>query len=258
MNEVGTLIGYQFNEILPTASWQKRKCSFKCGALSYLPRSLKIRQSLQLEDILKTTTDELQKLLDADRVLILRLEVPKTLYVVRETVKSGWDSVIERGFRDDCLDDEYLIKYPQGRLYSLNVENLAENHCLTAFLRQFRVKSKLVIPLLLHEKLWGTIVVHQCSHTRNWSNWEIDLLKQIANQIGIALGQSNLLEALSNSKQRWATLTETVPVGIFLTDAEGNCFYVNQCWSEITGMTIEEASGGVGQKPYIPKTGIAF
>ncbi|MGF1542299.1 MAG: PAS domain-containing protein [Pleurocapsa sp.] len=161
--------------------------------------ALKIRQSLQLEDILKITVDEIQKLLNADRVLILRLKAPNTLYVIQENVKSGWDSIVEKGFVDDCLGAEYLLKYPQGRLYSIaDVEKADIHHCLTEFLRQFQVKSKLVIPLLFQEKLWGTIVIHQCSQHRYWSSWEIDILQQIADQIAIALGQSYLVEALAN------------------------------------------------------------
>ena len=161
--------------------------------------ALKIRQSLQLEDILATATNELQKLLDADRVLILRVEKPTTLQVVQETCKTEWNSILQKGFVNDCLDEEYFIKYPQGRLYSIsNIDEVEKPECFIDFLYQFQVKSKLVIPLLLHEHLWGMIVVHQCSHTRNWSDWEIDLLQQIANQIAIALGQSHLLKALDN------------------------------------------------------------
>ncbi len=161
--------------------------------------SLKIRQSLQLEDILKTTVTELQKLLDADRVLILRLEAPRTLCVIQETIKPGWDSVIDQVFLDDCLDEEYFVQYPQGRLYSIsNVDKLEDHQCLIEFLRQAQVKSRLVIPLLLQERLWGMIVIHQCSYPRNWSSWEIDLLKQIADQIAIALAQSYLVKALDN------------------------------------------------------------
>ena len=38
-------------------------------------------------------------------------------------------------------------------------------------------------------------------------------------------------------------LKEISPVGIFLTDADGNCFHVNRTWSEISGMSAEEALG---------------
>lgn len=42
---------------------------------------------------------------------------------------------------------------------------------------------------------------------------------------------------------RFSSLAAAVPVVIFETDAEGNCVYVNERWSEIAGMSREEASG---------------
>lgn len=42
---------------------------------------------------------------------------------------------------------------------------------------------------------------------------------------------------------RYQTLAEVSPVGIFYTDASGDCLYVNECWCQITGMTCAEAFG---------------
>jgi PAS domain S-box-containing protein len=47
--------------------------------------------------------------------------------------------------------------------------------------------------------------------------------------------------ALHASEQRYATLARALPVGIFRTDAEGYCLYVNEQWCQITGLTLEEA-----------------
>ncbi|CAD5921681.1 hypothetical protein PCC9214_00700 [Planktothrix tepida] len=55
--------------------------------------------------------------------------------------------------------------------------------------------------------------------------------------------QRNAEQALRNSEKRYATLAEISPVGIFHTDNNGNCLYVNQRWCEIAGLTIEEAMG---------------
>lgn len=50
-------------------------------------------------------------------------------------------------------------------------------------------------------------------------------------------------EALRESEQWYQTLAAISPVGIFHTDAAGNCLYVNGHWCEIAGMTPEEAAG---------------
>ncbi|MGD1905730.1 MAG: PAS domain S-box protein [Leptolyngbyaceae cyanobacterium] len=49
--------------------------------------------------------------------------------------------------------------------------------------------------------------------------------------------------ALRASQRRYAKLTEAAPVGIFQTDAEGNCLYVNNLWCQIAGIPLDQARG---------------
>jgi PAS domain S-box-containing protein len=50
-------------------------------------------------------------------------------------------------------------------------------------------------------------------------------------------------EALRRSEALFRTLTQLVPVGLYLTDAEGRCQFVNEKWQEMAGMRLEEAVG---------------
>ncbi|PZO40533.1 MAG: hypothetical protein DCF19_11565 [Pseudanabaena frigida] len=45
------------------------------------------------------------------------------------------------------------------------------------------------------------------------------------------------------SEQRFISLATVAPVGIFCTDIEGNCLYVNDRWCQIAGLTTSEALG---------------
>jgi light-regulated signal transduction histidine kinase (bacteriophytochrome) len=166
---------------------------------------LKIRQSLHLEEILQATVTEVQKLVQADRVLIFQLWSNGFGKVVQEAVVPGWPSIIGQGITDDCFGPEYLQRYSQGRIYTIDALDPAQVHpCLLQFLQQFEVKAKLVVPLLLKENLWGLLIVHQCSGPRQWSNFEITLLQQLADQIGIALAQAQFLAAESRQRQELA------------------------------------------------------
>jgi PAS domain S-box-containing protein len=49
--------------------------------------------------------------------------------------------------------------------------------------------------------------------------------------------------ALADSEARFRGLAAAAPVGIFLTDADGGCTYVNDRWCEITGLSAAEAAG---------------
>ncbi|RMG14499.1 MAG: PAS domain S-box protein [Cyanobacteria bacterium J055] len=65
----------------------------------------------------------------------------------------------------------------------------------------------------------------------------------IATEI-VQFGNSHAAEAaLRQSEERFETLTRVVPIGIFRTDPQGNCLYVNQRWCQITGLTLDEARG---------------
>jgi PAS domain S-box-containing protein len=48
-------------------------------------------------------------------------------------------------------------------------------------------------------------------------------------------------EALRESQQQYQALAEASPVGIFRTNALGNCVYVNWQWCEMTGLSFEQA-----------------
>ncbi len=50
-------------------------------------------------------------------------------------------------------------------------------------------------------------------------------------------------EALRASERRFKALADSAPVGIFETDAEGNCLFVNDRWCEMAGMPPETATG---------------
>jgi PAS domain S-box-containing protein len=64
--------------------------------------------------------------------------------------------------------------------------------------------------------------------------------------IGVNLDISDRKEAevlLEQSQKRYETLAEASPIGVYLTDAKGDCLYVNQTWSQTTGLTKEQAIG---------------
>ncbi|NEQ48093.1 MAG: PAS domain S-box protein [Leptolyngbya sp. SIOISBB] len=58
---------------------------------------------------------------------------------------------------------------------------------------------------------------------------------------------------LQASEQRYASLVATAPVGIFHADAEGHCIYVNDCWSQITGVSLDAALGEGWQQGLHPE-----
>jgi PAS domain S-box-containing protein len=164
--------------------------------------SQKIRQSLNLEEILQTTVEEVQLLLGVDRVLLFRFEADGTGKIVKERVLDGYPRVIENKILDPCFDLSYHAQYEQGRINTVaDITQAGFNPCYIEFLQQFAVCASAIVPIHLRDKLWGLLIIHHCQAPRAWLPSETLLLSQLANQIGIALAQAQLLEQESQQRQ---------------------------------------------------------
>src|SRR5512136_1879497 len=87
--------------------------------------------------------------------------------------------------------------------------------------------------------------------SRQSSSSELDKLRERVNELTasnerlraeIAERDSSAL-AMLQSEQLLLALLNKVPVGIFATDTDGNFLFVNEVWSEIVGISLEQAVG---------------
>jgi PAS domain S-box-containing protein len=217
-----------------------------------------IRRSLDLNTVLTRTVERIRELLNTDRVVIFRFHPDWQGDVIMESVGAEWLSLLSTTISDPCFRDRYIEPYRQGRIstrYDIEQEGLEP--CYVELLQQFQVKANLIVPILPEEKLWGLLIAHQCSAPRQWQPTEIDLLRQLATQVGIAIQQSELYEqtrqelaerermqtVLQESEERFRTLSATAPIGICQTNADGICLYTNAYWQEMSGLSFEDSLG---------------
>ncbi len=172
----------------------------------------RIRESLDVAEILATVTTLVQDLLQADRVIVCQLQPLQPTQVVEEAIAPDLPSLKHRQWEDEPWSPEVLQHYWQGRprIIPAVPSALGEN-CLQGYTATDQIQSKIVAPILQEMrngdhhrwvnpegtvKLWGILVVHACHRDRAWQATEADLLQQIANQLAIAIQQANLFEQL--------------------------------------------------------------
>ncbi|MUL35048.1 PAS domain S-box protein [Gloeocapsopsis dulcis] len=154
----------------------------------------RLRQSLNLQEILNTTVAEVRQFLACDRVFIHRFESDSSGIVVVESVAPDWTSIL-----DTKIQGSYLVE-ATGEGYQGYIQAVADiyagglNQRYVNFLAQFQARSILVVPILQEEKLWGLLIAHHCSEPRQWQPLEIELLKHLATQAAIAIQQSELYQ----------------------------------------------------------------
>ncbi|MEH1805904.1 response regulator [Nostoc sp.] len=203
MNSIGEQVG-QFIE-RKQAEEQLQRQNLRSQLFTEI--TLKIRQSLQIKEILQITVTEVQKILHSDRVLIYQPLTDGSRATVVEAVISGWLAIKDKELVDTYFQAEYIQQYylqqyrqkPNLGLADLDIAEVQKNHL--ELLQQFGVQCNLVIPILVKEELCGLLIVHQCGTSRQWSSFETHLLRQIADQVGIALAQAQMLDAETQQRR---------------------------------------------------------
>ncbi|MGF2411364.1 PAS domain S-box protein [Ferruginibacter sp.] len=109
--------------------------------------------------------------------------------------------------------------------------------------------SSMSLPVKKFGKIVGSFSVY-ASEKFFFDAEEIALLEEATSDLSFALenfekeNQRQKAEAaVIKSEQRYHTLTDVSPVGIFHTDATGDTTYVNPRWCEISGLSFKEGIG---------------
>jgi diguanylate cyclase (GGDEF)-like protein/PAS domain S-box-containing protein len=204
----------------------------------------RIRQSLDLHQILNTAVSEVRQFLQADRVLTYRVNRNGTGTVTNEAVAPGYLPLLDRPLPEDIFPLNCHQLYQQGRVRAItNIEQDEMSSCLVETLRQLGVKSKLVVPILHKEDLWGLIIAHQCGQPREWQPWEIELLKQLSTHVAIAIAQANLLRQTQQQVQYEAALNR-------ISRLLHSPFDVTEIRKTVLDETVR-IFGGIGGRLYI-------
>lgn len=188
----------------------------------------KIRESLELDSILRSTAIEVRQLLNADRVGMYRFneellssgealgEIRKILEADRVGIyrfESSWDytsgeivsedvlpeysSALEQKINDCCFGNVHDEYYQQGRIWVCDdIYQKGLSACHIQLLERFQIKANLVVPLFRGDRVWGLLCIHQCSAPRKWLDTEIEFVKQIATHLDIALQQAQFVSQL--------------------------------------------------------------
>ncbi|WP_041934022.1 GAF domain-containing protein [Gloeothece verrucosa] len=162
----------------------------------------KIRNSLELATIFQTATREIRHLLGADRVGIFQFYASSGYQegeFVSEDVIFPYSSVLAKKIQDRCFGEHHANYYQEGYVLAIpDIEQAGLSDCHLEILAEFQVKANLVLPLLKGNELWGLLCIHHCSTARSWQPQEIEFVRKIAIQLGVALQQAELLVQAQN------------------------------------------------------------
>ena len=155
----------------------------------------KVHGTLNLDEILNITVEEVRQFLHTDRAIVFRLAPDGTGTVVAESVGAQWISILSAQIYDPCFVESYVDRYRQGMVTTKTDINDGDiSPCHLELLTQYQVKANLVVPILHEDRFWGVLIAHHCAAPRQWQPLEIDLLQQLSTQVSVAIRQAELYQ----------------------------------------------------------------
>lgn len=192
----------------------------------------RIRQSLELPEILATAVEEIHTFLKIDRVKIYRFDQDSSGEVIAEARNDRLPSLLNLRFpagdippharkmflvaRQRVIVDvaaqrqiRQRLDCPQtGESFAGNDVRYAEaDPCHVQYLLTMGVLSSLVVPILNRKQLWGLLAIHH-AEVRHFSEQELQIIQLLVDQVSIAIAQSDLLKQARQQADHEAAINQ--------------------------------------------------
>ena len=172
----------------------------------------KVRSTLDTQEIFQTTATQIGRVFGVNRCTIhtyLSQPYPH-LPCVAEYLEPGHESALDlelsvtyNPYTEKLLAEDIALASPD-----VFTDPLLESS--VPMCRRIGLKSMLAVRTSYQGKPNGIITLHQCDATRQWTPDEIELLEDVAAQVGITLAQAQLLETEVQRQQQLAEQNEAL------------------------------------------------
>jgi len=206
-----------------------------------------VSETLELSQILKSSTENITDVMNADAAFIFLVDEEKGELYLAAT----------KGVSKKFIDNFGRLKIGEGlngEVAQTGVPAFVEDASVDVrvtkmAVREENLKSLLIAPLKSTRGIMGTICVAMRSH-RQFRRDEVELLTAVGNQIGVAVENARLYdraresaEQLRASERKYRELFESANDAIWVHDMDGNITSANRAVAKLTGYDEGELEG---------------
>ena len=180
-----------------------------------------IRQSLDIETMLSTAVKELGRVLGVSRCFIRYFDKTSNETQTFSYLAPGTPALENIDTRFEQQVFSLRQNQPWNPFVLNDVRDCPENLPGAETFEQAQIKSLAVFPVLVRDALAGTMTLHQCDAHRTWVVEDIEMMRAMAEHLGVALHQAQLFSELAAQKQALEqTLDELQQTQLHLIQSE--------------------------------------
>jgi signal transduction histidine kinase/integral membrane sensor domain MASE1 len=159
----------------------------------------RIRQSLDPEQIMQATVDEVREFLKADRVYLAQEQHDGYGLILAESVDRRYPSILP--YRSPPMVVAALKQYLSAQRVRQNPDTSQSNSSplVGTVYTTYQIKSTIIVGFSITGHLSNLLVVNQCHGPRVWQPDELEFIERLADQVELALKQGLLYRQVQNS-----------------------------------------------------------
>ncbi len=170
----------------------------------------RLRTAKNAQTVFQIATLDGRRLLDVDRVAIYRFNADWSGKFIAESATPGWSNLIETipVIQDTFLQRTKGGRYKDGECFAVNdIHTVGHQACHVELLEQLEARAYVIAPIFgANRKLWGLIACYQNSAAYKWQADEIETLRQLGLQVGIAIEQIDYITQLQKKAEQEQTI----------------------------------------------------
>ncbi len=172
----------------------------------------KLRQASDQETIFRSTTRDMRKFLNVDRVAICQFRQDHSLQYVFESKVGAVTPMLDVVLEDSHLQSQAGGIFRQNKPFVVHHAEKDPNltPCHAENLADFDIKSCAIVAIYQGKKLWGLLGAYQHNGARVWEDNEVRLLGQVGDLVGVSLHQSELLAEMARAAENQEALPEII------------------------------------------------
>ncbi len=197
-----------------------------------------VHKSLNLQEVLQNAVEALSK--NIDRVSHV------SIFLVE-----GEEAVLKShvGFPGWFIERVKRIPYPKGAIWKTIIEGITlycpdvdSDVVIGPAGKQLGIKSYLCTPINFEDKVVGALNINSLEKCA-FDEEELKLLQIVAQQIETAINNARIVEAHRQSEERYHTLFDQAPVGVYIFDRDLTITHCNKRMAEILSSSPEKIVG---------------
>lgn len=153
-----------------------------------------LSEAMTADAILLSATYNIQQAIPADRVLVYQWQSDGSGFIAAQNVLTPWPSLPKETALPFLGTGQQEANNSKQPYMVVDANELALSLDIRQQAQALMIQSSLAVPIMSENQPWGLIVLHHCAAPRIWQPIEVELLTQIATQIGLSLERSALID----------------------------------------------------------------